>query len=762
MIFKIAKKELLLLFYSPIAWLLMICFTVQTALRFMSLCQPMVFSMEDQGGFYDMSNYLFSSLNNGSGGLWESIQGYLFLYIPLLTMGIVNNEIASGAVKLMYSSPVRNYQIILGKFTALVGYALIMMIPLVCYIIFGWIIVDNFHFWYILTGLLGLFLLICTYMAIGLFMSSITTHQSIAAICSFLVFMFLGLVGNIGQQIDFVREITYWLSINSRTETFIRGIISSENLIYFPTTCALFLSLATIRLNALREKEAVGITAFKNTVVVVLLSIVALVSSYPSMTFYFDSTIDKRNTISEQSQRIVERLEGETTITAYVNIFEKYYDINYKYPDFIMENQNAFREYTRFNHNIKVETVYYYTTDCKNKNYKLINKYPALTDDQLADKFCEIYKFNRRILKTKAEVDAMADLSEMEYMTVREFVSANGNRKFFWVDGDVTYHYHEEEISMIFRHLLDDLFEIGLITTPNEQGILGARNRRYLLLNGGFDVENVTMDSLISQDYTLLILSDPRDSLSEKEEQNLVKYINDGGNLMIMGEPRRRDILNPFLEKHLGVSLTPIIVQLDERFGLLQSNLLLCYAHSDIAKNDINFPSLRGSKILLEGASGVDIIADKGFDVVNIFKCDTLGMAWTELETTDFEDEPVVTFNPAVGEVSKTFATVIALTRNINGREQKIIVTGDSDMVSNDIINRRIHTAKSNGKIMDDLTYWVSDYQVPLKIHRDRYDDKTLSLSVKQYDIIKWLFLVVIPLLITTFALILWIRRRGR
>ncbi|MFR1239948.1 MAG: hypothetical protein ACLSDJ_01915 [Butyricimonas faecihominis] len=71
--------------------------------------------------------------------------------------------------------------------------------------------------------------------------------------------------------------------------------------------------------------------------------------------------------------------------------------------------------------------------------------------------------------------------------------------------------------------------------------------------------------------------------------------------------------------------------------------------------------------------AGLEQIADKGYKVTPMFKTDSTGV-WNELETTDFVDD-VVRLNPEVGEQEKQYATVVALSRKQNGKEQKIILT---------------------------------------------------------------------------------------
>ena len=114
-IWKIAKAELNTLFCSPIAWLILIIFAFQAGLTFSDL-------ISDQLRYLAL-NYrpynLTSALLLGYSGVYSSMQDNLYLYIPLLTMGLMSKEYSSGSIKLLYSSPITNIQIIPVSYTHL-------------------------------------------------------------------------------------------------------------------------------------------------------------------------------------------------------------------------------------------------------------------------------------------------------------------------------------------------------------------------------------------------------------------------------------------------------------------------------------------------------------------------------------------------------------------------------------------------------------------------------------------------------------------
>ena len=122
-IYKIAKTELQTLFYSPIAWLILIIFTFQCSMTFSNLMGGMVRSESLGYGNYNATLGLYSGMR----GLFTAVQSYLYLYIPLLTMSLMSRELGSGSIKLLYSSPVTNWQIILGKYASMMVYALVLI-----------------------------------------------------------------------------------------------------------------------------------------------------------------------------------------------------------------------------------------------------------------------------------------------------------------------------------------------------------------------------------------------------------------------------------------------------------------------------------------------------------------------------------------------------------------------------------------------------------------------------------------------------------
>ena len=324
LILRIARTELAVLFYSPVAWLLLVAFTCQVGFDFMNILTEIV-KIKALGNTITFS--VTAGFVLGLKGIYEVIQETIYLYIPLLTMNLMSREYSSGSIKLLYSSPVSSVQIITGKFVSMVVFALIFVIILALPTIVMFISVPHVDITLILAGLLSMFLLILTYCSIGLFMTTLTSYQVVAAVTTLSALAFLNYVGGIGQESIFFREITYWLSIKGRASEMVGGLICSDDVIYFLAVILLFLWLSVIKLNNEKTRRSLLSKTMRYALAVCTIIVIGFVSSRPAMMGFYDATRSKQRTLSEESQKVMEQLSGPMTITTYVNIFDKEFDV---------------------------------------------------------------------------------------------------------------------------------------------------------------------------------------------------------------------------------------------------------------------------------------------------------------------------------------------------------------------------------------------------------------------------------------------------
>ena len=766
MIYKIARAELQTLFYSPIAWLILIIFTIQASMAF---CGVMEWQVSSQALAYKLEGVSMTIFAHPRMGLFTVMQQYLYLYIPLLTMGLMSRELSSGSIKLLYSSPVTNTQIILGKYLSMVFYALVITLILMIFMIYSAVTINHFDFIGVSSGLLGLFLLICAYAAIGLFMSSLTSYQVVAAIGTLATLTVLNLVGTMWQDVAFVRDIAYWLSIKGRATEFINGLICSEDVLYFIIVIALFLSLSILRLKSNRQKTPVRISLMRYTGVALIAVILGYVSSRPVMMAYYDATRTKANTLTPNSQKIVAQMKGGLTINTYVNILDQYYWL--ALPKGELRDMACFSQYTRFKPEIKMNYTRYYAHA---ENPKLDKRYPGMNDKQRMLEYAKVYKLDTAIFKTPSEIKKIENLSSEGNRFVRTLVRDNGEKTFLRVFDDRNVQPSEAEITAAFKRLIMKLPQIGFLTGHGERNCMKAgdkdystfaqeRTFRYSLINQGFDFCEVSLDKEIPEAVTILVIADMKSALTPEQKSNLDKYIARGGNLLIAGEPDHQNVMNSLVSQFGVEFMQGTLVRPSENFApdFIQAiptkeGSDMIYLLDDMRKEDYI--------TTMPGTTGLKYSEDKGYKVTKLFVTDTAGGTWSSMENMLNLQDSTAKIKPSAGEtLMASIPTVIALDKKVGNKDQKIIISGDADCISNsEIFLSRKNVNAANYNFIMGAFYWMSDEEVPIDVRRPTPPDDKISMGVPGISVAKWSLMGAFPLAMIIFYILLWIRRKGR
>ncbi len=427
---------------------------------------------------------------------------------------------------------------------------------------FYFFLVDNFAMPLVLSGLLGMFLLICAYSAIGLFMSCLTSYQVVAAMGTIAVLAILNYVGSIAQSIDFVRDITFWLSIGGRANDFIIGLVCSEDVLYFLIVISLFVLFSIIKLNSGLKNYSLLSNVSRYVAVTLVAVLLGYVSSRPVMKSYYDATYAKVNTLSKESQNIMEKMDGDLTIRTYVNLLDE--NCYSGFPRSKNYDAERFDQYLRFKPEIKMEYVYYFD---KVNDPALYKKYPDMTDEEIARKKADIADVDFDLFMPPSEIKKIIDLRPEGNKFVRQLIRENGQKTWLRLYDDNLKHPNETEISAALKRLVVKSPKVGFLTGHGERSITRNRERDYSsfvinkwyrnsMLNQGFDPFNFTIseNEEIPSDISVIVIADLRDPLKDYEIEKLNNFIDRGGNMIVTGEPGRQDLINPVLKK-LGIKM---------------------------------------------------------------------------------------------------------------------------------------------------------------------------------------------------------------
>ena len=184
---------------------------------------------------------------------WILDASFLFvLWSPVLTMRLLAEEQKLGTLELLMTSPVRDYEIVLGKYLATLAILLTTMALTLYYALL--------LFWFgnpdvgpLLSGYLGFILYGAATLAIGLLASSLTSNQVVAAVVAFGILLLLTLLEQAADVTSGRTAVVLeQLSLTGHLGDFARGIIDTNNIVYYVSTIAVFLFLTVRNLESRR------------------------------------------------------------------------------------------------------------------------------------------------------------------------------------------------------------------------------------------------------------------------------------------------------------------------------------------------------------------------------------------------------------------------------------------------------------------------------------------------------------------------------
>jgi len=186
--------------------------------------------------------------------LFGNISIILLLMAPLLTMRLFSEEKKTGTIELMLTFPVNDIDVILGKYLACFSVLLTMIMLTATYPVLL-IILGEPEVKTILTGYLGLILLGAAFISLGIFTSSLTENQIVAAASSFGLLFFFWLISySVSLVSGGLGRVLSYLSINEHISSLSKGVVDSEDIIYYLCFIAisLFLTLRSLEANRWR------------------------------------------------------------------------------------------------------------------------------------------------------------------------------------------------------------------------------------------------------------------------------------------------------------------------------------------------------------------------------------------------------------------------------------------------------------------------------------------------------------------------------
>ena len=243
MIMTIAAKELRGLFLSPLAWSLLCAVQIVVAFIF----------LQDLSNYIDQQATINPETHPEGASLaiiakmYATVGFIMILVVPLMTMRMIADERRQNTLALLLSSPITVRDIVLGKFVGIMGFFMVMhllltFMPLSLFM-GGWI--DS---GVVAANILALFLLLCSFSAVGLYFSTLTAEPAVAAATTLGTLLLLWILNIVIPTAEGFSWLGY-LSAQNHYGVLLQGVFSSLDIIYFLLVIFLFLTLAIRRLN---------------------------------------------------------------------------------------------------------------------------------------------------------------------------------------------------------------------------------------------------------------------------------------------------------------------------------------------------------------------------------------------------------------------------------------------------------------------------------------------------------------------------------
>ena len=243
MILNVARKELKSVFASPMGWIILALLTFAFGTQYLNGVNNY---------FEVMSGAIRPAERTGvTSFVGQTVYGmasFIMLFaVPLLSMRLIAEERRSQTLPFLFSAPLSLTEIVVGKFVGLLAF-LSILIVYIAVMLCTLNIWSDIDFGYILANSVGLWLMVASFSALGLYFSSLTQQPVVAAILSFIALFGLMMLDRLFSGDP--SNMSASLSLMHHFQSFSRGLIDTADIAYFILFTGFFLTLTIRRLDA--------------------------------------------------------------------------------------------------------------------------------------------------------------------------------------------------------------------------------------------------------------------------------------------------------------------------------------------------------------------------------------------------------------------------------------------------------------------------------------------------------------------------------
>lgn len=671
-------------------------------------------------GIYVTVYNLLSGLPNIS----YALSGIIFIFIisiPILTMKVLAEERKQKSDQLILTAPISVGKIVVGKFLALglvftIPVAIISIYPLILSM-FGIIPMLESY-----VAILAFYLYGLTCISIGIFVSSLTESQVIAAVISFIV-LFLGYVmSGISNMIsttgNFLTKILSAFDLVSRFDDLLMGTFDIKSIVYYITVILLMLFLTTQSIQKRRysisvKSMKVGVYSSTLVVISIVISVIAnlLVGEIPSKYTTFDVTANKLYSLTQETKDIVGTLQ--TKVSIYVLANENSQDATLK---------KTLEQYDGLSDNIEVSYV----------------------DPTINPKFHTQYS-DAAVTRNSLIVTSEKRSKVIDYNSIYE-----SSVDYSTYSSTITGYDGEGQISSAISYVTsEDMPKMYIIEGHGELAFEQDFNNTIAKSNVEYESINLLKYDSIPEDAECIVINAPTADFSEDDTNKILSYLENGGNAFIISTWTEVPMTNFHnILDYYEISVVDGLVMEGDADAYYQSPF---YLLPDVTYDEIT-SSVNDTYVFVPYAQGI-VLPEEVKDELNLTPfLSTSDNAYARSNISDTMD-----YSRQEDDIAGPFVLGVKAVKT-NADKESVAVIYSSENIFTDAANSMVSGANMNlfagslGVLIDK----TDGIAIPVK----SFDMSYLTIPQSDIVLIGLTITVFLPLIIITFGFVIWFKRR--
>lgn len=667
------------------------------------------------------------NLLNGYPYFAYSVSSVIFLFmlsVPILTMRILAEEKRSKTDQLILTAPVSVGAVVMGKFLALVT---IFLIPTLIACVYP-LIMANFGsvpMGEAYLSILAFFLFGTASIAVGVFISSLTESQVIAAVLSFAV-LFLGymmpsICSIISSTGNLLTRLLGCFDMYTPFANLLEGTLNIGSIVYFVSLTALVLFLTVQSIQKRRCSVSVknlSFSAYSTGMIALAIAVVAaanlVIGEMPSSWTAIDLTSEKLYSLTDQTKEFVNNMQEDVTIYVIVNEDNQDTTLGQTLQRYDDLSDHITVEYVDPTVNPRFHTQYTDSTISINSLIVVSDKRNRVID------YSDIYE------------------SSFDYSTYTSTTTGYDG------EGQIT--------SALDYVLSDDLPKVYLTEGHGEYSLSSSFTDALTKENVEYETINLMDYDTVPEDTACLIINGPQSDLSADDADKVTSYLESGGKVILItgytgSEMPNRDALL----KYMGMSIADgLVVEQDQNYYYRSPYYLL----PDVSADTYTSGIYGNYYIFAPYSQGILIADEEAEGMTYTTFLSTSESAYSKVDITNMEN-----FEKSEGDIDGPFGVGVEAVKALEEGEATMVVYSCDQLFTDDA---NVMVSGANQMMFVNTVGGFVDHEVSVSIPVKSYQVSYLTVNQSDAVLIGLVTTIVLPVGCLAAGFVIWFRRRKR